>query len=130
MYCNGCGNKLNIGEHFCSKCGAQVLNGQQSSNIVNNNSNISSDNQNKKKKKRKWWLMPLIIFLTAIGAFILQTILDMMLSFADIESQMYPVFNLFSFGLKSILVICWLLLLPSIIFAIIMSTKHSTGKDK
>tara|TARA_Y100001934_G_C12026683_1_gene619378 strand:+ start:50 stop:706 length:657 start_codon:yes stop_codon:yes gene_type:complete len=57
-FCKSCGTQVSLGEKFCTSCGSQNNNIQQS----------SSYNQQQGKPSVVWWLLP--IFLTFLGGLI------------------------------------------------------------
>ena len=75
MYCQSCGNKLNEGEKFCTKCGNSV-----DAEVVQNN-NVST-NVGKKKIK---WRIPITLFLCSMVNYLLISILNIVIRVNEIQ---------------------------------------------
>ena len=84
MFCEQCGNKLNIDEKYCQKCGNR-LGGQETKDDFTQFKNVLKDI----KRKPKWkWIIVIVLSIialsgsvwTAIGVFILGIIIINLIS--------------------------------------------------
>jgi len=109
MFCKNCGKVLNQGELFCSNCGIKAET-EINTNVI-------------KKKKFKWWI-PVLFFVGGFLMLLCNSIAGILIHsqgemILDYQITNYPIIMIF----RWLAVICWLMVIPSLIFVIVKYNK-------
>ncbi|MEE3343341.1 MAG: zinc ribbon domain-containing protein [Bacilli bacterium] len=108
MKCPKCGEKMDSGETFCTKCGTKV---------------ITNNNQFNNPNKKNYWFVPALLFIGFITCFIVSIIIGIIAS--PTGNNINPILNNISIIIYRLGMLLGLLLIPSLFIILYISNKNT-----